>query len=161
MNEIYFVLLLGTQDIYCPFMSASFGIYNIVPSVLPVSGSNLASHMVGSLKKGAKQSMSLPSTAYNTLPSHHHLRTSSSSPRVVGNQPAANSGGSHKRSPSSDSGHGTLHNPLVPGQQPQQQHHHQHLSSNHSSSRSNTPVSYHGGNKVHHTVYLHGERFFN
>merc|ERR1712113_1282973 len=41
--------------------------------------------MVGSLKKGSKQSMSLPSTAYNTLPAHVH----------------------HKRSPSSDSGTGS------------------------------------------------------
>ena len=113
---------------------------------LSVSGSNLVSHMgMGSLKKGSKQSMSLPSTAYNTLPSHHHLKTSSSSPRVAN----AASASSHKRSPSSDSGHGTLHNPLASA-------HHPHLQQHQSSSRSTTPVSYHGG-KVHHTVYLHGK----
>ena len=108
-----------------------------------VSGSNLASHMVGSLKKGSKQSMSLPSTAYNTLPAHvHQMRSTTSSPRVISGQNSSNqsgvhgSGGGgagstkkpyHKRSPSSDSGTG-----------------------------SNTPVSsYHSG-KVHHTVFLHG-----
>ena len=48
--------------------------------------------MVGSLKKGSKQStMSLPASAaannssYNTLPNHHHLRTSTSSPRFIKN----------------------------------------------------------------------------
>ena len=110
-----------------------------------VSGSNLASHMVGSLKKGSKQSMSLPSTAYNTLPAHvHQMRSTTSSPRVISGQNNSSnqsgihgSGGKggpgsskkpyHKRSPSSDSGTG-----------------------------SNTPVSsYHSG-KVHHTVFLHG-----
>ena len=106
-----------------------------------VSGSNLASHMVGSLKKGSKQSMSLPSTAYNTLPAHvHQMRSTTSSPRVISgqNNSSNQSGGKgghgssskkpyHKRSPSSDSGTG-----------------------------SNTPVSsYHSG-KVHHTVFLHG-----
>lgn len=92
-----------------------------------VSGSNLASHMVGSLKKGSKQSMSLPSTAYNTLPAHvHQMRSTTSSPRVISGQSSKNKA-YHKRSPSSDSGTG-----------------------------SNTPVSsYHSG-KVHHTVYLHG-----
>ena len=107
--------------------------------------------MVGSLKKGTKQTLSLPSTAYNTLPSHHHLRSSTSSPRFIANN--------HKRSPSSDSGHGTLHHPVMVN------------------SRSNTPVSYHGGEghsrrsggrsngggsggKVqHHTVFLHGKIF--
>ena len=114
--------------------------------------------MVGSLKKGSKQSMSLPSTAYNTLPSHMHggggghLRTSSSSPRVVNpGTPGTGVGVAHKRSPSSDSGHGTLHNPLAAVAAAQ-------------AHRSNTPVSYGGGggansNKVHHTVYLHGENF--
>ena len=93
-----------------------------------VSGSNLASHMVGSLKKGSKQSMSLPSTAYNTLPAHvHHMRSTTSSPRVIAGQ-QQNKKHHHKRSPSSDSGTG-----------------------------SNTPVSsYHSG-KVHHTVFLHGK----
>ena len=94
-----------------------------------VSGSNLASHMVGSLKKGSKQSMSLPSTAYNTLPAHvHKMRSTTSSPRVISGQSSSNKKQYHKRSPSSDSGTG-----------------------------SNTPVSsYHSG-KVHHTVYLHGK----
>ena len=83
--------------------------------------------MVGSLKKGSKQSMSLPSTAYNTLPAHvHHMRSTTSSPRVIAGQ--QNKKHHHKRSPSSDSGTG-----------------------------SNTPVSsYHSG-KVHHTVFLHGK----
>lgn len=81
--------------------------------------------MVGSLKKGSKQSMSLPSTAYNTLPAHvHQMR---SSPRVIsGSSSSKKASQYHKRSPSSDSGTG-----------------------------SNTPVSsYHSG-KVHHTVFLH------
>lgn len=98
--------------------------------VSPVSGSNLASHMVGSLKKGSKQSMSLPSTAYNTLPAHvhNHMRSTTSSPRVISgsNKKSAN----HKRSPSSDSGTGS----------------------------NGTPISsYHSTGKVHHTVYLHGK----
>jgi len=124
------------------------GSYRIMPPPPPpqtskkpslFSGSNLASHMVGSLKKGSKQSMSLPSTAYNTLPAHvHQMRSTTSSPRVISGQNiSGNSGGTghgpshgkkpyHKRSPSSDSGTG-----------------------------SNTPVSsYHSG-KVHHTVFLH------
>ena len=104
-----------------------------------VSGSNLASHMVGSLKKGSKQSMSVPSTAYNTLPAHvHQMRSTTSSPRVISGQntssstPGGHQGSAkkpyHKRSPSSDSGTG-----------------------------SNTPVSsYHSTGKVHHTVFLHG-----
>eukprot|EP00094_Tigriopus_californicus_P003255 TCALIF_03130-PB protein Name:"Similar to Asap2 Arf-GAP with SH3 domain, ANK repeat and PH domain-containing protein 2 (Mus musculus)" AED:0.23 eAED:0.23 QI:0/0.83/0.71/1/0.66/0.71/7/921/476 len=94
------------------------------------SSSNITPNLMGSLKKGSKQTLSLPSTAYNTLPSQHHLRSSTSSPRFIPNN--------HKRSPSSDSGHGTLHNPMMMS----------------STSRSNTPVSYHGG-KVHHTVFLH------
>merc|ERR1711953_307141 len=129
------------------------GSYRIMPPPPPpsnkkpslFSGSNLASHMVGSLKKGSKQSMSLPSTAYNTLPAHvHQMRSTTSSPRVISGQNNSSnqsgihgSGGKggpgsskkpyHKRSPSSDSGTG-----------------------------SNTPVSsYHSG-KVHHTVFLHG-----
>ena len=110
---------------------------HVCPFCPSVSGSNLASHMVGSLKKGAKQSMSLPSTAYNTLPAHVHnrMRSVTSSPKVIGaGQSQTPKTGSHsktashhKRSPSSDSGTG-----------------------------SNTPVSsYHSG-KVHHTVFLHG-----
>jgi len=109
------------------------GSYRIMPPPPPpqhkkpslFSGSNLASHMVGSLKKGSKQSMSLPSTAYNTLPAHvHQMR---SSPRVIsGSSSSKKASQYHKRSPSSDSGTG-----------------------------SNTPVSsYHSG-KVHHTVFLH------
>ncbi|XP_040581690.1 arfGAP with SH3 domain, ANK repeat and PH domain-containing protein isoform X2 [Lepeophtheirus salmonis] len=87
-----------------------------------VSSSNLATSMVGSLKKGTKKHTS---PSYNTLPSNRYIR---SSPKVISNSPAY-----HKRSPSSDSGNGTLHNPL---------------------SRSNTPVSYlSSGGKVH-TVFL-------
>ena len=123
----------------CPYMFFSFYVHTLV------SGSNLASHMVGSLKKGSKQSMSLPSTAYNTLPAHvHQMRSTTSSPRVISGQniSSGNSGGTghgsshgkkpyHKRSPSSDSGTG-----------------------------SNTPVSsYHSG-KVHHTVFLHGVYYY-
>lgn len=128
--------------------------------------------MVGSLKKGSKASnasLSLPasaapgsSNAYNTLPSQHHLRAATSSPRFI----AASAGvGVHKRSPSSDSGHGTLH-------------HHLQASANTPGSRSHTPVSLgqrerggaagaaqgtpaaagpNNGAKVHHTVYLHGK----
>ena len=60
--------------------------------------------MVGSLKKGSKQSMSLPSTAYNTLPAHvHQMR---SSPRVISGSNKKSSQ-YHKRSPSSDSGTGS------------------------------------------------------
>ena len=130
-------MLIHICDLFCPYVCLicfSFYVLSLV------SGSNLASHMVGSLKKGSKQSMSLPSTAYNTLPAHvHQMRSTTSSPRVISGQNiSGNSGGTghgpshgkkpyHKRSPSSDSGTG-----------------------------SNTPVSsYHSG-KVHHTVFLHG-----
>ncbi len=111
---------------------------------LPVSGSNLS--MVGSLKKGSKQSLSLPSTsAYNTLPSPHHLRLAAAAAAVAAtaaSPAAAPSQPSHKRSPSSDSGHGTMHNPLYMGPS--------------ASSRSNTPVSYKSASRVPHTVFLHG-----
>merc|ERR1719411_914892 len=89
------------------------GSYRIMPPPPPpstkkpsiFSGSNLASHMVGSLKKGSKQSMSLPSTAYNPLPAHvHHMRSTPSSPRVIAGQSKKHH---HKRSPSSDSGTGS------------------------------------------------------
>ena len=86
---------------------------------ISVSGSNLATHIVGSLKKG-KSLTPIPPTnhAYNTLPSSHALsqhRTISESmisPSPNLSLPPNN----HKRSPSSDSGN--------PG------------------SRSTTPVSY-------------------
>ena len=126
--------------------------------------------MIGSLKKGTKQSLSLPSTAYNTLPSQHHLRTTASSPRFIQQGPssshsthssAAAAHAHHKRSPSSDSGHGTMHN-TVP--QPNT------VSSGPASGvRSTTPVSYHGstgaggggggsgGRRSNNTVYLHGK----
>merc|ERR1719232_1208554 len=49
--------------------------------------------------------MSLPSTAYNTLPAHvHHMRSTTSSPRVIAGQSKKHH---HKRSPSSDSGTGS------------------------------------------------------
>merc|ERR1711963_815509 len=89
------------------------GSYRIMPPPPPpsnkkpsiFSGSNLASHMFGSLKKGSKQPMSLPSTAYNTLPAHvHHMRSTTSSPRVIAGQSKKHH---HKRSPSSDSGTGS------------------------------------------------------
>ena len=114
-------------------------------------------HMIGSLKKGSKQSLSLPSTSYNTLPTNRHLRNNVTSPKFI-SQSSLSPGGSgkvtsprgpnvtppsnymmmNKRSPSStDSGH----------------------------SSSNMPASYRSssGNKrtsskvQHHTVYLHGE----
>merc|ERR1719342_535066 len=85
------------------------------PSIF--SGSNLATHIVGSLKKG-KSLTPIPPTTYNTLPSNHslsHTRTNSDGmilPSQNLSLPPA-----HKRSPSSDSGN--------------------------AGSRSNTPVSYH------------------
>lgn len=97
---------------------------------ISVSGSNLATHIVGSLKKG-KSLTPIPPTShtYNTLPSSHALsqhRTISegmisASPNL--SLPPNN----HKRSPSSDSGN--------PG------------------SRSTTPVSYHLG-KLHGKLYV-------
>ncbi len=129
-----FIILRAT------FISIVFN--NVISFSILVSGSNLASHMVGSLKKGSKpsSSISLPSSAYNTLPSQHHLRTSTSSPRFIGNTPPTTATPTaaiatkplHKRSPSSDSGTGS-NTPV---------------SSYHSNSGAKTPV--------HHTVYLHG-----
>jgi hypothetical protein len=143
----------------------------------PLQPSLSSSFAVGSLKKGSKQTLSLPSPGFNTLP---HLRTTTSSPRFIQQQQVAAAGPSpshHKRSPSSDSGHGTMHNnaqqqqtvPSGPGS-----------GSGISNVRSNTPVSYHGSSsggrigegssggrsggsvvrevgKVPHTVYLHGK----
>ena len=89
---------------------------------LSVSGSNLATHIVGSLKKG-KSLTPIPATTYNTLPSSHALsqhRTISDG--MISPSPNLSLPPSHKRSPSSDSGN--------PG------------------SRSTTPVSYHLG-KIH------------
>jgi len=86
------------------------------------SGSNLATHIVGSLKKG-KSLTPIPATTYNTLPSSHALsqhRTISDG--MISPSPNLSLPPSHKRSPSSDSGN--------PG------------------SRSTTPVSYHLG-KIH------------
>lgn len=74
----------------------------------PVSGSNLASHIVGSLKKG-KSLTPIPPTAYNTLPSHvhqaaratqHHLSESGGGGTPTLSIPSVH----HKRSPSTDSG---------------------------------------------------------
>merc|ERR1719320_1894830 len=92
-----------------------------------VSGSNLATHIVGSLKKG-KSLTPIPPTTYNTLPSSHtlsHARTNSDG--MISPSPNLSLPPAHKRSPSSDSGN--------------------------AGSRSNTPVSYHMG-KIH-TAFLH------
>jgi len=85
------------------------------PSIF--SGSNLATHIVGSLKKG-KSLTPIPPTTYNTLPSSHtlsHARTNSDG--MISPSPNLSLPPAHKRSPSSDSGN--------------------------AGSRSNTPVSYH------------------
>ena len=87
-----------------------------------VSGSNLATHIVGSLKKG-KSLTPIPATTYNTLPSSHALAQHRNiSDGMMSPSPNLSLPPSHKRSPSSDSGN--------PG------------------SRSTTPVSYHLG-KIH------------
>ena len=87
-----------------------------------VSGSNLATHIVGSLKKG-KSLTPIPPTTYNTLPSSHALSQHRNiSDGMISPSPNLSLPPSHKRSPSSDSGN--------PG------------------SRSTTPVSYHLG-KIH------------
>ena len=97
----------------------------------PVSGSNLATHIVGSLKKG-KSLTPIPPTnhSYNTLPSNHsslaHSRTASDG--MILPSPNLSLPPAHKRSPSSDSGN--------------------------AGSRSTTPVSYHMGKM--HTVFLNG-----
>merc|ERR1719242_1505559 len=83
------------------------------------SGSNLATHSVGSLKKG-KSLTPIPPTTYNTLPSSHALsghRTFSEGLISASPNLSLPPNNNHKRSPSSDSGN--------PG------------------SRSTTPVSYH------------------
>merc|ERR1719187_1279389 len=88
------------------------------PSIF--SGSNLATHIVGSLKKG-KSLTPIPPTnhSYNTLPSNHsslaHSRTASDG--MILPSPNLSLPPAHKRSPSSDSGN--------------------------AGSRSTTPVSYH------------------
>ena len=67
-------------------------------TIVLVSGSNLANHLVGSLKKG-KSATPIPPTTYATLPSNHINREAIVSPSLaVPVVPA------HKRSPSSDSG---------------------------------------------------------
>jgi len=81
------------------------------------SGSNLATHIVGSLKKG-KSLTPMHQNSYNTLPSSHnlsHARTISDG--MISPSPNLSLPSAHKRSPSSDSGN--------------------------AGSRSNTPVSYH------------------
>ena len=135
-------------DLFCPYVCLiCFFSFYVLPTL--VSGSNLASHMVGSLKKGSKQSMSLPSTAYNTLPAHvHQMRSTTSSPRVISgqNMSSGNSGGS-------STGH---HGPSHGGKKP----YHKRSPSSDSGTGSNTPVSsYHSG-KVHHTVFLHGVYYY-
>jgi len=95
------------------------------PSIF--SGSNLATHIVGSLKKG-KSLTPIPPTTYNTLPSSHTLsHTRTQSDGMISPSPNLSLPPAHKRSPSSDSGN--------------------------AGSRSNTPVSYHMG-KIH-TAFLH------
>ena len=97
-------------------------------SSVSVSGSNLATHIVGSLKKG-KSLTPIPPTTYNTLPSSHALsghRTISEGMISASPNLSLPPNNNHKRSPSSDSGN--------PG------------------SRSTTPVSYHLsslGGKLH------------
>ena len=84
-----------------------------------VSGSNLATHIVGSLKKG-KSLTPIPPTTYNTLPSSHLSQHRTISEGMISASPNLSlppTNNNHKRSPSSDSGN--------PG------------------SRSTTPVSYH------------------
>jgi hypothetical protein len=80
----------------------------------PVSGSNLASHIVGSLKKGKSLTPIPPTAHYATLPSHVHARTlsegvvASTAGLAVPILQAGGGGGmssvAHKRSPSTDSG---------------------------------------------------------
>ena len=98
-------------------------------SSFSVSGSNLATHIVGSLKKG-KSLTPIPPTTYNTLPSSHALaqHRNLSDTGMISPSPNLSLPPSHKRSPSSDSGN--------PG------------------SRSTTPVSYHLG-KIHGMSSLH------
>jgi len=85
------------------------------PSIF--SGSNLATHIVGSLKKG-KSLTPIPPTTYNTLPSSHTLSNArTNSDGLISPSPNLSLPPAHKRSPSSDSGN--------------------------AGSRSNTPVSYH------------------
>ena len=99
-----------------------------------VSGSNLATHIVGSLKKG-KSLTPIPPTTYNTLPSSHALsghRTISEGMISASPNLSLPPNNNHKRSPSSDSGN--------PG------------------SRSTTPVSYHLSSlssKLHGELELH------
>ena len=99
-----------------------------------VSGSNLATHIVGSLKKG-KSLTPIPPTTYNTLPSSHALsghRTISEGMISASPNLSLPPNNNHKRSPSSDSGN--------PG------------------SRSTTPVSYHLSSP---SSKLHGELVIN
>ena len=115
---------LSFQISSCPLLPRSFfscfhHIRAFHISFFSVSTSNLATHIVGSLKKG-KSLTPIPATTYNTLPSNHSLsngRTNSEG-MISSNLslPPA-----HKRSPSSDSGN--------------------------AGSRSHTPVSYHMGEK--------------
>lgn len=96
------------------------------------SGSNLATHIVGSLKKG-KSLTPIPPTTYNTLPSSHALsghRTISEGMISASPNLSLPPNNNHKRSPSSDSGN--------PG------------------SRSTTPVSYHLSSL---SSKLHGGKF--
>jgi hypothetical protein len=172
----YASLLFSIQKIHASKTNHMANLYSVcVSRPEPSSSSSFA---VGSLKKGSKQTLSLPSPGFNTLP---HLRTTTSSPRFIQQQQVAAAGPSpshHKRSPSSDSGHGTMHNnaqqqqmvPSGPGSG----------GGGISNVRSNTPVSYHGSTsggrigeggssgrigsgvvrevgKVPHTVYLHGK----
>ncbi len=99
-------------------------------SAFSVSTSNLATHIVGSLKKG-KSLTPIPATTYNTLPSNHSLsnglRTNSES-GMINNSQNLSLPPPHKRSPSSDSGN--------------------------AGSRSHTPVSYHMGEETILSVFF-------
>ena len=116
-------------------MSLLFGFLDVTRPSFSVSGSNLASHIVGSLKKG-KSLTPIPPTAYNTLPSHahHHAARSNSTAQHQESGglaiPIVHAAAAvHKRSPSTDSGN--------------------------AGSRSTTPVSYRLGKEERplHTVY--------
>lgn len=140
---------------------------------VPISANGSYNHLIGSLKKGSKQTMSLPSTSYNTLPTNRHLRNNVSSPKFIsqsnlsggkGQSPRSgihstppNNNTSHsylmmsanKRSPSStDSGHSSSNNPNL--MTPLYQHHTMSTGKRHSSSK-----------VQHHTVYLHGKLLSN
>ena len=117
----FFTFILDLSLIHAFRGSFSFVLFI---SAFSVSTSNLATHIVGSLKKG-KSLTPIPATTYNTLPSNHSLsnglRTNSES-GMINNSQNLSLPPPHKRSPSSDSGN--------------------------AGSRSHTPVSYHMGEQT-------------